>query len=243
MKKLVIFFAVLAMIWSTDVFAQGKDDIISGKSMGNGAFSAELLTYFAFSDHNLLKVDADFNNNKGKANTEFLMNIVELRVDPYEGGRFAIGLDFDWDYFRLDKTHFWQPDGSGRVTIAPMEGSGFKRIKKSRLSVRTLSVPLSFTQAFGEFSLRVGATAEYNFPGITRFKGQAADGSSIKEWKSGTRFSKDIKTNAFTYNVFAAVSYDEAGFYVKYCPVQVFEDGYGPQFQTVTLGLIVGLGI
>lgn len=241
------FLAVLAAAFICAAGAWAQNDEGSARlpdiAVGEGVFSAETLTYFAFSDHNLLKADQDFETYKGKANTEFLMNIVELRVDPYPTGRFAIGLDFDWDYFRLDNAHYWMPDGSGKVSILPMEGSGMKKIKKSRLSVRTIAVPVSFTQAFGKFSLRVGASAEYNFPGKVRFKGIAADGATVKEWKNGTRFAKDIKTNTFTYNFFGALSYEDIGFYMKYCPVQVFQEGCAPKFQTLSFGVIVGLGV
>ena len=241
----MILFTV-ALISAATVRAQDSDSDgvnLPDLSVGNGLFSSEVLTYFAFGDHNLIDADQDFMKYKGKAVTEFQMNIVELRLNPYPTGWFTLGLDFDWDYYRLDNTHFWQPDGSGKVTIAPMEGSGMKKIKKSRLSVRTLAVPVSFNQSFGQFSLRIGAAAEYNFPGITRFKGTSAEGGTVKEWKSGSRFSKDIKTNAFTYNVFGALSYDDVGVYVKYCPVSVFQEGYGPQFKAVTIGVIVGLGM
>ena len=243
MKKLFII-AVAFTVCAMSAFAQSTDESVRlpDIAVGSGLFSAETLTYFAFSDHNLLNA-GDFETYKGKANTEFLMNIVELRVDPYPTGRFAIGLDFDWDYYRLDKTHFWQPDGSGKVSIAPMEGSGFKKIKKSRLSVRTIAVPLSFTQAFGSFSFRVGVTGEYNLPGRVRFKGTTADGTEVKEWKSGTHFAKDIKTNTFTYNLFGVLSFEDIGFYVKYSPAQVFQEGYGPQFQTLTFGVVTGLGL
>ncbi len=245
MKKLLILISV-ALISAAAASAQDYDNDgakLPDLTVGNELFSTEVLTYFAFGDHNLIKADQDFETYKGKAVTEFQMNIMELRLKPYPTGWLALGVDFDWDYYRLDNTHFWQPEGSGKVSIAKMEGSGLKKIKKSRLSVRTLAVPVSFNQAFGQFSLRLGVTGEYNFPAISRFKGTAADGGTVKEWKNGTRFAKDIKTNTFTYNFFGALSYDDLGVYFKYCPVSVFQDGYGPQFKSVTIGVVVGLGM
>ena len=213
-------------------------------SIRKGAFSAETVSYVAFGDHNLLDVDADFQNNKGKALTEFYMNIIELRVHPYETGMFTLGVDFDWDYYRLRNTYFWQPDASKeKVSIASMEGSGFKRIKKSRLSVRTLSVPIAFEQSFDKFTLRIGAAGEYNFPAISRFKGESRDGATVKEWKDGDHFSKQIKTKPFTYNIFGSLSFGGIGVYVKYSPVTQFEQGYGPQFKSLTFGIISGIGM
>ena len=245
MKK---FFSIVALatIFSFGLAAQNNFEFGEDAdfSIRKGVFSAEPVSYVAFGDHNLLDVDADFQNNKGKALTEFYMNIIELRVHPYESGMFTLGVDFDWDYYRLRNTYFWQPDASKeKVSIASMEGSGFKRIKKSRLSVRTLSVPIAFEQSFDKFTLRIGAAGEYNFPAISRFKGESRDGATVKEWKDGDHFSKQIKTKTFTYNVFGSLSFGGVGVYVKYSPVTQFEQGYGPQFKSLTFGVISGIGM
>ena len=157
MKK---FFSIVASatIFSFGLAAQNNFEFGEDAdfSIRKGVFSAEPVSYVAFGDHNILDVDADFQNNKGKALTEFYMNIIELRVHPYETGMFTLGVDFDWDYYRLRNTYFWQPDASKeKVSIASMEGSGFKRIKKSRLSVRTLSVPIAFEQSFDQFTVNI----------------------------------------------------------------------------------------
>lgn len=245
MKKSFSIVA-LATIFSFGLAAQNNFEFGEDAdfSIRKGAFSAETVSYVAFGDHNLLDVDADFQNNKGKALTEFYMNIIELRVHPYETGMFTLGVDFDWDYYRLRNTYFWQPDASKeKVSIASMEGSGFKRIKKSRLSVRTLSVPIAFEQSFDKFTLRIGAAGEYNFPAISRFKGESRDGATVKEWKDGDHFSKQIKTKPFTYNIFGSLSFGGIGVYVKYSPVTQFEQGYGPQFKSLTFGVISGIGM
>ena len=245
--KRIVSVLVLATIFAFGLFAQNDNRKLEFNedvdfSIGGDVFSAEPLSYFAFGDHSFLNVDEDFNQNKGKANSEFVMNLLELRVSPYPTGRFTLGLDFDWDYYRLDSYHYWLPEAD-KVSIKSMENSGLKKIKKSRLSVRTLSVPVAFEQDFGQFTLRLGASAEYNFPGIVRFKGVDREGGTVKHWKSGNYFSKDVKTTTFTYNVFGAISFGGIGAYVKYCPVQQFEKGYGPQFQTLTFGVITGLGM
>ena len=244
--KRIFSIVALATIVSFGLSAQNNFEFGEDAdfSIRKGAFSAETVSYVAFGDHNLLDVDADFQNNKGKALTEFYMNIIELRVHPYETGMFTLGVDFDWDYYRLRNTYFWQPDASKeKVSIASMEGSGFKRIKKSRLSKIIPSEILAFEQSFDKFTLRLGAAAEYNFPAISRFKGETRDGSTLKEWKDGEHFSKQIKTRPFTYNVFGALSFGGIGVYVKYCPVTQFEEGFGPQFKSITFGIISGLGM
>ena len=63
----------------------------------------------------------------------------------------------------------------------------------------------------------VGAAGEYNLPAVSRFKGQSRDG--------------------------AALSYGGIGAYVKYSPMTQFEEGFGPQFNTISFGVISGLGM
>ena len=245
MKKIFSIVA-LATVFCSGLFAQTKINFNEDAdfSIGKGVFSAEPISYVAFGDHNIIQADAVFENNKGKALTEFFINLIEMRIRPYDSGMFTLGVDFDWDYYRLRDTYFWTPDSSKeKVTISSMENSGFKRIKKSRLSVRTLSVPIAFEQDFDKFTFRVGVAGEYNLPAVCRFKGQSRDDSTVKEWKGGEHFSDQIKTRTFTYNVCGALSYGGIGVYVKYCPVTQFEEGYGPQFKSVTFGIITGLGM
>ena len=244
--KRIFSIVALATVFCSGLFAQTKINFNEDAdfSIGKGVFSAEPISYVAFGDHNIIQADVVFENNKGKALTEFFINLIEMRIRPYDSGMFTLGVDFDWDYYRLRNTYFWQPDASKeKVSIASMEGSGFKRIKKSRLSVRTLSVPIAFEQSFDKFTLRIGAAGEYNFPAISRFKGESRDGATVKEWKDGDHFSKQIKTKPFTYNIFGSLSFGGIGVYVKYSPVTQFEQGYGPQFKSLTFGVISGIGM
>ena len=247
--KRIISVAVVTTLFALTMAAQTeKRQLEFGEdvdfSIRKGAFSFEPLSYFAFGDHTYINPDSDMDKFKGKANTEFFFNLLELRVHPYESGMFTLGIDLDWDYYRLDNSHFWMPDASKeKVTIASMENSGLKKIKKSRLSVRTISVPFAFEQSFGPFSLRLGVEGNYNSQGISRFKGVGNDDAKVNEWKEGSRFSGQIKSNTFTYGFFGAISYGGIGAYVKYSPMCQFADGFGPQFKSISFGVITGIGM
>ena len=134
-------------------------------------------------------------------------------------------------------------DGRVAAIREKLDENGFKKIKKSNLVVRTLSVPVSLEQSFGKCSLRLGAAVEYNFPGITKFKAIDNNGAKIKETRDGARYADEIKTNQITFNAFAALSYGGLGFYVKYNPKEQFVEGYGPRFTSITAGVICGLGM
>ena len=247
--KRVISLVLVALLSAAALSAQTeKRKLEFGEeadlSVRKGAFSFEPLSYLAFGDHLFMMAEGDMNEYHGTNNTEFFMNIVELRVHPYSSGMFSLGLDFDWDYYRLDGDHLWVPDSSKeKVSIVPMAESGIKKIKKSRLSVRTLSVPLAFEQSFGQLTLRVGVEGNYNFPAVSRFKGENQSGGKVKEWKNGERFADTIKTNSFTYGFFGSFSYGGLGAYIKYSPMCQFAEGFGPQFRTISVGVVTGLGM
>ena len=246
MKKIVSVLAVMIM-GCTAVFAQGKGvDSSEEKNLltiGDGPFTTEFVSYFAFGDHSFLGASGDFEKASNNRSTEFVFNIIELRLRPYQGAKISLGVDFDWDYYRLSKDYYWQPDSNnGSVAIAARDAGGFSKIKKSNLNVRTLSVPLSFEQDFGKCTFRIGAAGEYNFPARTRFKAIDNNGAKVKETRSGARFADNIKTNDFTYNIFAAFAFEGVGVYVKYNPMPQIMEGSGPQFKTLTFGVICGLG-
>ena len=203
-------------------------------SIRKGIFSTEFVSYEYFGDHYFLNADQSFLDNKGRVNSEFVLNLVELRINPYESGMFSIGVDLAWDYYRLNKDHFWLPtsDKTG-VDIASREAT-----------VRSVSIPVSFEQNFGKCDLRIGIAGEYNYAGVSKFKAIDNNGTTIKETKSGERFSDSIKVRPFTYNVFGALSFGGLGLYVRYNPMPQFEEGFGPQFEkTLTFGLVCGLGM
>ena len=245
MKRIItIFAAVLAggmMAFAQTVEFNEDADL----SIRKGIFSTEFVSYAYFGDHYFLNADQSFLDNKGRINSEFVLNLVELRINPYESGMFSIGVDLAWDYYRLNKDHLWLPtsDKTG-VDIASREASGFSKIKRSNLTVRSVSIPVSFDQSFGKCNLRIGIAGEYNYAGVSKFKAIDNNGTTIKETKSGERFSDSIKVRPFTYNVFGALSFGGLGLYVRYNPMPQFEEGFGPQFEkTLTFGLVCGLGM
>ena len=245
MKRILTFFAAVLAGGMMAVAQTVEFNEDADLSIRKGVFSTEFVSYEYFGDHYFLNADQSFLDNKGRVNSEFVLNLVELRINPYESGMFSIGVDLAWDYYRLNKDHLWLPtsDKTG-VDIASREASGFSKIKRSNLTVRSVSIPVSFEQNFGKCDLRIGIAGEYNYAGVSKFKAIDNNGTTIKETKSGERFSDSIKVRPFTYNVFGALSFGGLGLYVRYNPMPQFEEGFGPQFEkTLTFGLVCGLGM
>ena len=106
-KRFITILAATAVLAGSSFAQESKDRIKFNEdadfSIRKGAFSAELLSYLAFGDHYVMNAASGFNNAE-RNSTETVINLIELRLHPYETGMFAIGVDFDWDYYRLDKS-------------------------------------------------------------------------------------------------------------------------------------------
>lgn len=249
MKKLIA--VLLGLSIACGAFAQGfgsmTSDVDLYVELGDSPFTFQPLSYvFVGMDGIITPSDNLYaTNTRPSRNQQFGFNMVELAFHPYSTGTFTLGADVEWNWYHMNRDYMWVPNESNgtRVSVKNKDDAGFKEVKGSILSVCTFSFPLSFNQKVWRFNFNLGATAELNLNGCVQFKGITTDGTVVNEMKGGNRYSKNIATNLFSYNIHAAISYGGLGVYAKYRPKAVLQDSYGPQFQTWTIGLILGLGM
>ena len=257
MKKL--FVILLALGLGLSASAQRFSDAGEYNDFEiNDIIDISCLSHLDFGFNGLVsgKSDADYADNTSFFQSQkFGLNLIELIINPFKGFALTVGADVNWNWYHMNKDFFWIPyepvpggiaiarENGTHVTVAPKELYGFKEINKSELSVCTFSFPIDLNFQAHKVCLTLGASPELNMKGRTRFKGIQYDGTVVKEYKTGARRSNAIATNFFTYNVHAALSYGGLGIFGLYRPGAQFQDGYGPQFQTWTVGLILGLGI
>lgn len=207
-----------------------------------------MIKYFGWGFHNVMG-DANFADNTsfGK-NREFFLNIFQFAVKPSPNHIFSLGVDLNWDTYRLKENYCWVPSdlpsgsaasqymvvsftSDGHVSPAPFQGN----VKKSLLRILSFDIPLDYTLKAGKMCLTLGASAEINLPGWTKFKGTA--NPEFTNFNTDKMNGKDIKTNIVTYNAHAKISYNEGfGIFFKYSPMPVLKEGFGPQFSTWTVG-------
>ena len=239
MKKIfVTLFALLALALSMP--AQNvhfSEDV--NLAFGNEVFVVEPISYLGFGYH--LPFDGMKDEMKSAFNDEFFVNVMELGFRPFKGGMFSIGVDYDLDVYRLDKQHFWTCDTDNDKRVHILSIDMYKSVKKSKLMVHTLSVPVAFELQAGKCAFRLGAAGEYNLPASIKSKMVNNHDEVV------TVNAKGIKTQEFGYSLFGAISYGGLGVYVRYRPTYQFisdEAGaWGPQFKTLTVGAVLGLGM
>lgn len=202
----------------------------------NEQFRVGMLDYLGFGFVMPQGGDATYlaNTSFGR-NREIFFNLVRADFRPYHSGSVMLGADLQWTAYRLKKDFYWLPDGRGAVDVAS-SAPAYKSVRKSTLRVMSFAFPLDFTQRFGPVSLSLGAQAELNIPGRTKFRGVDASGAEIRQTKSGPLRDKNIRTEVFTYSFRAMLSYWGYGIYFRYRPVPQIVDC--PGGETFTLGLI-----
>ena len=237
MKKLMILLAFLltampglkAQTYRNNIAFDQSTDF----SFGTDPFTFEALSYLGWGVH---MPTNEMKEAQSKAlNSEFFLNIIEMRTRLYRNGLLTLGVDWDRDCYRLDRHYFWMPLTSLKhVEIVP---AGSLRIRKSNLVVHTFSFPMSFEHRIGEWVLRFGGALDYNLPAKTRVKAESPHGDRTRD------ITKGIPTRTLTYHLTAALSYGGMGLYARYNPLPQFEEGVGPQYRAITFGLIWGLGM
>ena len=66
---------------------------------------------------------------------------------------------------------------------------------------------------------------------------ESVDGEKVRSVVKG------IPTRTLTYHFTVAASYGGLGLYARFNPISQFEEGIGPQYRAITVGVVLGLGI
>jgi hypothetical protein len=241
MKK--VFLAALAALVSLSLGAQSfsiTEENYSGTEElqeDTGMWHSD--SAFGWGYHMMLDGDADFLDNTttfGK-NREIFFTLLGVEFRPVKFAGLSVAADLNWDAYRLNKKHYWQP-ADGAVSVASLDDATckYQEIKKSVLRSFGFDFPVQLKLHFGDLCIAGGIVGELNFPGRTKFKAVTNDGGSFK---NGDMRVKDIKSVPFTYSYRASITYSHLGLYGKYSPCSQFAPGYGPQFSYWTVGLIL----
>ena len=245
MKKILAFFAAAALGFSAMATPFSMPSPIPEFNY-KGRVNLELLNSFGWGFHIVAPgADAAFADHTSVGRSrEIFFNLLQLEYSPNAVSKITLGADLNWDTYRLSDGWFWLPEkNEGRVEPALAGDYGYALVKKATLRTFGFDIPLDYTHSFGpmlNLDVTVGVAAELNFAGRTKFKGINEAGNLEKHTHNGDLYrATNIRTNALTMNAHIIVTYEGLGIYFKYCPFPQFQAGYGPQFTTWSLGLII----
>lgn len=145
----------------------------------------------------------------------------------------SIGFGIDWRNYRMTgRTRFVKQEDGSLGTGAYPEGAD---VKFSRLKVFSLTFPLRYAYGFcKDFSVNAAAILSLNTYGSlkTRYK---LEGEKVRE------FSRNIHQHPVSVDFEVGVAWRSMGFYVKYSPVSVLKNDFGPDFKPLSTGIKIFL--
>ena len=194
-------------------------------------FSFNVRPYFLVGFNNLVNPEGNMGTIWG---SNFDAELGFLSFD-YTHGRHELSLrwGYGWTRYRLDGTQMFNFDLE-RVTIgAYPEGSTPSR---SVFRLNRHAFPLVYTYRAGHgWNFSAGAILNVNVrPRI--YNTYYVDGKRVQD-----TYKDNVPYKPVTTALYAAIKKDDIGFFVRYQPTSLFREGYGPQFNTLTMGLGLNL--
>lgn len=149
---------------------------------------------------------------------------------------FSIGTGINWRNYRMTgETRFIQQDGVMSTGNYPEGTEG----RFSRIKIFSLGFPVMYMHKFPvkmlartNLKIKIGAILNWNSYGSVKTAWTEPDGTKAEE------FNKRIGQRKFSVDIMAAVQIAPwTGLYFKYSPMDLFKDGRGPEFQTLSTGI------
>ena len=235
MKRIVSLFFALFLLAAASfrMQAQEQDYIqvdwypLLTDSVGWNITSGGLA--FGFVDAVASEVDVQ----AGKSFEISWLNVVGAKYNTGHGQRISVGVGLDWKNYKLSGSQHFAAEGNG-ISVQPYPEGASK--KSSRLKVFALELPVIVRQRFGRYiDVFAGEITNFNVHSSLLTTYSTANGK-VKE-----STSQNLHTSKVTFDVIAGVNYRKAGIYVRYSPCRVIKNGFGPKFNTLSWGIVLGL--
>ncbi len=159
---------------------------------------------------------------------------VGLRYTPWRRGpKFSIGAGLHFERFCLHGGMMFDKVRKQLVAVAQPEDAVNVG---NRLDNFGFVIPVTITQpVFRDFSVAVGAEVKFNTYTTARTKFDIADTTYEEKFKG-------LQQRLMTVGLYGAVGWgDDFGFYVRYSPQSLFSRQWGPEFETLAVGITIGL--
>ena len=237
MKRLIVFLAAAAMS-SASLFAGDFKDFIRRPEGGTHA------VFFNSSGYGW-NIGLDMPSSNVSLKSRFLSDmfwdIAGVKTYSRSGFfNFYTGIGLGYSSYRANphSAFGFHPATSGDLWVGTPLYCTPVRLGDSKVSALRnfyLYIPADFTFRIARrVSIFAGIQGELNF------KSWLVNESRASSLNAGWHRSKieGLSNRQFTYSVKAGMMFSHFGFYVKYRPVTVFREDYGPQFKTMSVGFI-----
>ena len=146
---------------------------------------------------------------------------------------YSVGLWLNWRQYTLDTNMMFGKDANNVIDLYDYPANASD--KRSSIYVFGLSVPFLFTQKLGQkghFKLSLGPVVNFNLYG--RINNKYTLGDDEIEVKT-----KGVEYRPVTVDIIGMMQYKGVGFYCKYSPMSVLKKDMGPDFRSISIGVIL----
>ena len=195
-----------------------------------------LLGGWGFGFNNALNAPAGMDVDMGRSFNFCIEDAIAVRMHPWKSGTLSLGVGVDIRNYRMtgDK-RFVEDVATKQITVEDYPAGAIPNSSKIRTSAATFNLKYiqklgrGFRLAFGpELSVVGHRSVQHKI--VTKYDG--AQGEQKEKFKN-------IKTNKVGFNLVGALNYKNlVGVYAKYSPTNVLNPTFGPEFQTLSVGMM-----
>lgn len=161
------------------------------------------------------------------------INVIGAKYNNGKGQRLTMGLGIDWKNYKLSSGHAFLRDDAGVLSVGSFPAGADKCA--SRIKVFSLGVPIIFRQ-------RIARKTDLFLGEVTNFNLHASLHTTYRLGDEKVNLkSNNIHQSLVTVDLVTGVIYKKVGAYLRYSPFKVIKDGYGSNFSTLAVGLVLGL--
>lgn len=202
--------------------------------------SLPTLTFFSgwgFGVSGALNAPADVDINMGRSFNFCIEDIVAVRMHPWKTGAFSIGAGIDLKNYRMtgDK-RFVENINDKQITVEDYDQGNIPNWSK----IRTLSgtFNLKYIQYLGK-GFRLAFGPEMYIVTKANKRHEIVTSYTNSDGDQKERF-KGIKTNKVGLNLVGTLNYKNLfGVYAKYSPSSVLNPSFGPEFNSLSVGVML----
>ena len=166
----------------------------------------------------------------GNGSFEYLLdNIVGLEYRTTRNSYLGVRFGLSWRNFRMIGSNRFIKDGDNILITNYPDGAD---IDYSRIRTFDLTLSFMYGYKFNKYvSMRVGPVVNFNTGGNIKTR-YSLNGESFKEKQ------KEINIAPVTVDLKAELNFRFVGLYFKYSPCNVLNTEFGPEFKSMSAGLL-----
>lgn len=218
--------------WNFDIIGH----VVSTKKTSSNQSSPDWSFFggFGFGFTTALNADPSVSLKMGRSFNFCIADIVSCGIRPWRNGKLSVGYGIDLHNYTLSSNlRFVEDPVSKQISVVdPTTVTDYSRIHT--LAAATFNLKYIHTLGRG---FRVAIGPELYILGRKHdIRNCYIDENGVEQKER----LKNIRTNKVGFNLVGIVNYKSTlGIYAKYSPTNVIEPGFGPKFQTLSVGVMV----